>query len=181
MRKWIQLVEGVGSVGLNLLANSRDEWLSSMQRVADIDSIRAALEDDESDEEDLIETWFDSRIGMFKHIEAKGTVPIYRNMRVHDFRKFIDGLEKGTNTLGNHWSLTPIESPTWDQDHDGELPITIYGSIGADAIDWDQTMRQQFEWPHELEVIFNGPVAVEQIINDDDDSIYNAHGARYQK
>lgn len=178
MRNWIQIAEGAS---VELIQSGRQNWLSEMYSSADIDSIQAALEDYESDEDELIEMWFDTRLAMFKHMLSKGVVPIYRTMRVENFKQFISGLKAGSTTLGAHWSLHPIDSPTWDQDHVGDVEVSIQGRITTATIDWESTLRQQFEWPHELEVIFEGPVMVDRITNEVDDSVFDVGGAPFPK
>jgi hypothetical protein len=147
----------------------KDAQVSSLMSALDVPSAAHAMEMYGEDDEVIAEAWFDRCLSIYKRILRLGKCPIYRHMMVDDFAYFIQSVRSGA-AIGEHWSINPdIESPTWKQDQRGDIPVLITGMITADQIDWERTLYQNFEWPHESEIIFSGDVFVETIYNQDTD------------
>jgi hypothetical protein len=145
---------------------------SDLVAIMDARSIAAIFEVDyDTDEKELAEMWMESCQQLYNRIKQQGYADLYRQIMVLNFKSFCKSLKDGRN-VGNHWSVNSyIESPTWKQDQTGDIPVMIEGRINATQIDWDATLKQNFEWPHEGEIIFKGEILVEQVSNQDTDQI----------
>lgn len=132
------------------------------------------LEVHDAGDEELAATWFDVCLNIYRNIIKRGHAPVYRHMMVYDFAEFIEGLYDGSRTVGEYWSYNPdIESPTWKENQRGSVPVLMQGKVDLSQIDWEATLHQNFEWPHEGELIFKGSVFVEWIQDRDTDEYVN--------
>lgn len=173
MRQLMRIVESAGATTPDFLAQQKEQLLPGLTKNMDSRSVAVILEMSyDDDEEELASAWFDVCLNIFKHIAKAGKVPAYRHMMVEDFDSFIQSLKDGTGRLGQYWSINPdIESPTWKQDQKGDVPVVMEGIVAATQIDWLQTLSQNFEWPHEGELIFEGDVRVLRIENGDTNQV----------
>jgi hypothetical protein len=172
MRKFIDIVKGnilTESETLAALAANQTALVSHLTSVMDEGSVQAILEDYDSDADQLADMWFDTLMSGYRFMARQPRIPLYRHIMVEDFETFIEGVKTGA-AIGQHWSINgDIESPTWKQDQHGDIPVMITGTIDPAVIDWSSTLEQNFEWPHEGELIFKGGVMVTEIENQDTD------------
>ena len=168
LRHWIRLVEGETPASI---ARKKRQWLPSLIRVMDSRSVATILEMSyDTDDAELADAWFQNCMAIYKSL-GQPSITVYRHMKVQNFAAFLQSLEDGSGHLGQYWSVDySIESPTWKQDHKGNIPVRVEGTVATKQVDWSATLLQNFEWPHESELIFAGDVFVRQIENMDDDT-----------
>jgi hypothetical protein len=160
--QFIRLFEEVGSTkNIHQLASKKDTLLPSLIYGMDGRSVAVIFEVGyDTPLEELASEWFDSLIQLYT-LSTKQGVTVFRHMYVQDFSSFITSLQDGTGHVGEYWSLNyNIESPTWRQDQKGDSPVLLQGALDPGQVDWEATMRQNFAYPHEGEVIFSGDVFV---------------------
>lgn len=165
MRKFLNIVtEGAHSQFML----DRKAWLDRLSYMADTDTIATVLEAHGEDDDDLILMWWETMMARFKHMSTQPKIPLFRHIRVDDFQSFLQNLDE--RGAGRHWSINyGTNSPNWT--HDGDLDVMLQGEIAIDQIDWEQTLIQNFQWPQEGEIIFNGPVFVKTAEDQEEDQI----------
>lgn len=167
-----RLVESTGSLTLQQMKDEAATRAPSFVNIMDEDSVRAILEDHESDSENIAAMWFHSVMTLFDTIIKDGSAQLYRHMMVYDFDDFIADIHDGAARIGEYWSIHyGIESPTWKKDQRGDVPVYLEAKISPSEINWEATLHQQFEWPHEGEIVFTGPVCLKRVTNQDDDTV----------
>jgi hypothetical protein len=180
MRDLITLIESPDIVS-KFRANAR-KLLPKLMSVFDSRTAETTMEEDFDDEDAAAQAWFDVCMGTMSALLRKPKITVYRHMQVEDFKEFVTAIENGSAGLGKHWSVMhSIESPTWAQNHVGDISIRLQAEVDPSVVDWDATLLQWFEWPAEFELIFEGGVAALRIENEDTGKIYTGKAPAYPR
>lgn len=144
--------------GLADMVRHKADFLADPGCDVDHDGIASELSREQDDGDALLSAWFDHVVGL---LGDRDTIVLHRHQTVEDVDAYVAGLREGSRTVGYHWSLDEDTSSPHPDQYDQD--IMMRGRVGASQVEWFSTFQAMFSHPWELQVYFEGFMALENV------------------